>query len=59
MNEEDAEIFSCRTLSLQGSHEIYTYLDVLRHIESVTLNLKVQYPLMPTTMYWTNYLSFF
>jgi hypothetical protein len=56
MNKEDAEIFSCRTLSLQGSHETYTYLDVLRHIESVTLNLKVKFPLLPLNMFRTNIL---
>ncbi|KAI8344725.1 hypothetical protein BC941DRAFT_508242 [Chlamydoabsidia padenii] len=42
MNEDDSEIFSCRSVSLQGSHETYTSLDVLRHIESVSLNVKIQ-----------------
>ncbi|KAI8096420.1 uncharacterized protein BX664DRAFT_382871 [Halteromyces radiatus] len=40
MSKEDSQVASVMSLSLQGSYESYSTIDVLRHIESSNLHLK-------------------
>ncbi|KAI9307239.1 hypothetical protein BJ944DRAFT_238031 [Cunninghamella echinulata] len=42
MSEQDSQIASCVSVSLDGSYEYYSSIDVLRHIESSNLHLKFQ-----------------
>ncbi|CAO3600899.1 unnamed protein product [Absidia cylindrospora] len=42
MRKEDAELGSCQSVSIHGSYEAYTTVDVLRHIESANIHIKFQ-----------------
>ncbi|CAO3595340.1 unnamed protein product [Absidia cylindrospora] len=42
MSEEDSQLASCMSITLQGSYESYSTIDVLRHIESANLKLKFE-----------------